>query len=108
MEPLSSTVNPELNVEGRKKLIRHREVRDYDLQKARAGGQPGFQRGAVCGQRVRREGGAPEKGEIQKGRVSHTQRFEFHPKGNQMQLKAFTREHGRITFAFWKDFPASF
>lgn len=70
--------------------------------------QPGFQRGAVCAQRVRHEGGATGKGKIQKGLGSHTQRSECHPKGSRMPPKACTREHGRIRFAFWKGFPASF
>lgn len=61
----------------------------------------------VWAETVRREGGAAEKGNIQKGLVSHTEQFACYPSGNQMQSKAFKRDHSTIRFASWKDFPGS-
>lgn len=49
-----------------------------------------------------------KKGKIKKGLVSHTKKFEFYPKGNQMQLKSFKLGCGMIRFAFWKNSTGSF
>lgn len=92
-------VKPELQVEGRKGVSQTKESREDHFAKASAVGQLGFQSCCVCPERVRHEGGATEMGEIQKGLISHTRKFGFCPKGNQMRLKAFKVECGMIRFA---------